>query len=347
LEIPVKKINLTANRYLINTVHGKFLRVTIMTALINSFILVLAASLFLQSCDRGDQREGKPDQMKQNYSIQDLRVNLAAYLDQYDEFIAVALQLTAQDAYLGVQDSVSVHAASTMKVPVMLEVFRQAGEGRFVLDDSLLISNSFRSIIDGSFYSMDIKEDGGERLYALLGKKESIRSLVNEMITYSGNLATNLLIDLVKAENVQQLMLKLGAGDVKVLRGVEDIKAFEAGKNNTTTAKDLARLYQALYQREMWSEAHCREMLDILLDQKFTNKIPAGLPPTAKVAHKTGSITGIDHDSGIIFPENRPPYILVVLTKGFTEHEKAQRCIAGISGIVYQWYHAQSEAAQS
>ncbi len=77
---------------------------------------------------------------------------------------------------------------------------------------------------------MDIRDDGGDRLYSKIGNKESIRALVVEMIIYSGNLATNLLIDLVDAKKVQQKMEKLGAADIQVLRGVEDIKAFQAEK---------------------------------------------------------------------------------------------------------------------
>ena len=183
-----------------------------------------------------------------------------------------------------------------------------------------------------------LDEDSAERLYAMIGQKEPIRSLVVEMITSSGNLATNLLIDLVKAENVRALMSELGAADMQVLRGVEDMKAFRAGKSNTTTSKALARVYQALYQGDIWTEAHRREMLDILLDQKFNEKIPAGLPREVKVAHKTGSITAIDHDSGIIFPPGLPPYILVVLTKGFEDQKEAEQCIAEISAIIYRWY---------
>ena len=307
--------------------------------MIKTFILLIVLAVYLLTgCDRHDQKNGKAAAMKQSTNLQDLEKKLHRFLDDKNELIAVALQLTADEHYLGIQDMVSVHAASTMKVPVMMEVFRQAGQGVLDLNDSLLIQNSFRSIIDGSPYSLDIGEDSGERLYALIGQKESIRSLVREMITRSGNLAANLLIDLVKVKNIRQLMAALGAEDMQVLRGVEDMKAFHAGKNNTTTARALARIFHAIYQSELWQEDDCREMLDMLLDQKFNEKIPAGLPADVSVAHKTGWITGIDHDAGIIFPPNLPPYILVVLTKGFEDHARANKCIADISAMVYQWY---------
>jgi beta-lactamase class A len=235
---------------------------------------------------------------------------------------------------------VSVHAASTMKVPVMMEIYRQAEKGKYSLNDSLLIKNEFKSIIDGSPYSMDISEDGGDRLYSMIGSKESIRALVKEMIVFSGNLATNLLIEMAGAENVQKFIQSIGAKDIKVLRGVEDIKAYRAGKSNTTTAKDLAIIFQAIYNGPYWTEESRKEMLDILLEQHFRSKIPAKLPAEVKIAHKTGSITQIDHDAGIIFAPDYLPYVLVVLTKGFEDHEEAQESIADISHMVYEWYTA-------
>lgn len=270
--------------------------------------------------------------------LSELENQLNKYISSTKEFIAVSFQDTDRQFYLGIQDTISLHAASTMKVPVMMEIFRQAEAGLFSLNDSLTIRNEFRSIIDNSKFSLDINEDSGDRLYAMIGSNESIRNLVNEMITFSGNLATNLLIDTVKAENVQSFMIKIGANDIRVLRGVEDLKAYSAGKNNTTTAKDLAIIFQTIYDGKYWSDESRQEMIDILLDQHLRKKLPAKLPSDVSVAHKTGSITEIDHDAGIIFPKEFSPYILVVLTKGFENHEEAQESIAEISRMVYDWY---------
>jgi beta-lactamase class A len=267
-----------------------------------------------------------------------LEIRLKKYIDNKEEFIAISFKDTDEQYYLGINDTLSLHAASTMKVPVMMEVFRQSESGRFSIEDSITIRNKFRSIIDNSLYSLDIGEDSGDRLYSLIGKKELIRVVVNDMITYSSNLATNLLIDAVGANNVQSFMESLGANDIQVLRGVEDLKAYEAGKNNTTTAKDLAIIFQTIYEGKFWTEDSRNHMLDILFDQHFRKKIPAKLPSGVKVAHKTGSITKIDHDSGIIFPKGYSPYILVVLTRGFVDHKEAQDCISEISLMIYDWY---------
>ena len=310
-----------------------------MVEIFKRFILILFLSVLISlSCN---QKKGEGDanmKMGNASDLAELENRLNKYISSTNEFIAISFQDTDQQFYLGINDTISLHAASTMKVPVMMEIFRQAEAGRFSMNDSLTIRNEFRSIIDNSKFSLDINEDSGDRLYSMIGANESIRNLVNEMITYSGNLATNLLIDMVKAKNVQAFMVSVGANDIQVLRGVEDLKAFRAGRSNTTTAKDLAIIFQTIYDGKYWSKESRQEMIDILLDQQLRKKLPAKLPSDVKVAHKTGSITEIDHDGGIIFPKEFPPYILVVLTKGFENHEEAQESISEISRIIYDWY---------
>lgn len=225
------------------------------------------------------------------------------------------------------------HAASTMKVPVMIEVYRQAEAGRFALDDSLLVENAFRSIVDGSPYS--IEDDSDDAIYEALGTRMAIRDLVYNMITVSSNLATNLLIDFVSADSVQATAERLGIRHMRVLRGVEDIKAFRQGLNNTATAADLATLLDALRQGEAVSpEADCA-MVGVLLDQRFNDMIPAGLPEGVRAAHKTGWITGIHHDAAIVYPEQRPPYVLVVLTEGIEDEAISARLGAAIARTVH------------
>jgi beta-lactamase class A len=293
--------------------------------------------MILAACTKNGEGDSKMKQANLS-KLPKLEVDLKKYVSVKEEQIAVSLQDIDQQFYLGINDTISFHAASTMKVPVMMEIYRQSEAGLFMMEDSLTIRNEFKSIIDNSPFSLDIGEDSADRLYSMIGSKESIRSLVNEMITYSGNLATNLLIDMVEAKNVQKFIESFGAKDIRVLRGVEDIKAFRAGKNNTTTAKDLTIIFQVIYDGKYWSKKNRNEMLDVLLDQHFRQKIPAELPADVKVAHKTGSITKIDHDGGIIYPKEFKPYILVVLTKGFEDHLDAQECIAEISRMIYDWY---------
>jgi len=230
------------------------------------------------------------------------------------------------------------HAASTMKTPVMVEVFRQASMGKFSLDDSLIVKNEFKSIVDGSTFSLDIKDDGDDKIYSQIGQKKRIYDLVYDMITVSSNLATNLLIELVGASNVTETMKSYGLNNIKVLRGVEDIKAFELGLNNTVNAIDLMNLYKLIGKREILSEKDCDEMIKILSDQKFNDKIPRYLPENIKVAHKTGNITGVEHDSGIIFLPDGRKYVLVILSKNLEDNERGKETIGKISKIIYEYF---------
>ena len=233
--------------------------------------------------------------------------------------------------------SETFHAASTMKTPVMIEVYRQSRAGKFSLDDSLEVTNNFKSIIDGSPYSLDISSDSDDSLYNRLGKKVTIRKLVFDMITVSSNLATNLLIQKVGAKNVQRTMRSLGTKDLLVLRGVEDSKAFEAGKNNITSARDLALVFELLARKKAVSRKASAEMLDVLLHQKFNDMIPRDLPKKAKVAHKTGSITGVQHDSGIVYLPDGRKYVLVMLSKDLLDPKLGIETIARVSKIIYDY----------
>lgn len=250
--------------------------------------------------------------------------------------IAVALVDLGSGARLGVNDTVAMHAASTMKVPVLIELFRQAENGRFSLADSIPVRNEFRSIADGSTYTLDPGDDSDSSVYALVGQRATIRELARRMIVRSSNLATNLLIDLVTPDSVRRTMTAIGATGMHVLRGVEDTPAFRAGMNNTTTADGLARALEAIARCTATGKRSCDEMLEILSAQEFNEIIPAGLPPGTRVAHKTGSITGIRHDGAIVFPPSRKPYVLVVLTRGIQDTTRAARAGADISALVWK-----------
>lgn len=244
---------------------------------------------------------------------------------------------------LGAGDSVLLnadhrfHAASTMKLPVMIQLFRDRDAGLLSLDDSLPVTNTFRSILDSSPYHLDPADDSDSSLYKLVGRQVTIRRLIELMETVSSNLATNLLINRVGAPRANATAHALGADSILVLRGVEDIPAYRAGRNNTTTARDLGALLVALAQDRAASAASCREMRDILSRQHFTEGIPAGLPAGTRVEHKTGWIEGVVyHDAAIVRPAGRAPYVLVVLTGGIQQDSVAYDLVADVSRMIYR-----------
>jgi len=248
----------------------------------------------------------------------------------------VAFQDLATGDTLFINADDSFHAASTMKVPVMIELFRRIDAGGLRLDQGILLVNQFASIADGSPYSLDAGDDSDSLAYTLVGSRVPVRALIDHMITRSSNLATNALIELVGADRANATAHALGARDIRVLRGVEDNKAFRAGMNNTTTARDLAVLMAAIETGRAASRGSCDAMREILLRQEFNSEIPAGVPRGTRVAHKTGFITGVLHDAAIIYPATRPPYVLVVLTRDIPMDSIARCLIADISRLVYE-----------
>jgi beta-lactamase class A len=241
----------------------------------------------------------------------------------------------ATDESVFIDPDSSFHAASTMKVPVMIELFRRAAAGGFSMSQSLLVVNQFASIVDGSPYALDVGSDSDSTLYRRVGQRVPIDTLLRLMITRSSNLATNTLIALVGAEQVTRTMRGLGAQRIQVLRGVEDQKAFDKGMVNTTTARDLALILRALQEGKAAPPGATQSMREILLAQEFNEKIPAGVPAGVRVAHKTGEITAHSHDAAIVYPRGRKPYVLVVLTRGIRDGNQSSRLIADLSRLVY------------
>lgn len=229
------------------------------------------------------------------------------------------------------------HAASTMKTPVMMEVYYQAAEGQHQLEDSIIIKNTFYSIVDSSEYQLFASDDSETSLYDQLGQKKRLSDLIYDMIIVSSNLATNLIIEKVGAPQVTNRMRILGAPDIEVLRGVEDTKAYEAGLSNRTTAYDLMKIFERLANKEVVSEQASEEMIEILKDQRFNDIIPAYLPEDVVVAHKTGSITGVHHDSGIIFLPDGRKYVLILLSKDLEDFDRGTQQLAQVSRWVYDY----------
>lgn len=270
-------------------------------------------------------------------TLQELRTQIMNILDSQQGTFAVAFKNITSNETLLINEHENFHAASTMKTPVMIEVFKQAKEHKFSMDDSIVVKNEFKSIADSSLYSLNPADDSEQELYKHIGEKRTISSLVYDMIIASSNLATNIMIELVNAKNIMATMQKFGAKDIRVLRGVEDSKAFEKGLNNTTTAYDLMLLFDKMARGKMVSKNACDAMIKILLDQKFNEIIPARLPKEVKVAHKTGFITGVHHDSGIVFLPDGKKYVLVLLSKGWTDEATTINAMAKVSELTYQY----------
>jgi beta-lactamase class A len=267
-------------------------------------------------------------------STDQLTTEIESILAKQQGEFAIAFKDLTSGAQVLINEHVMFHAASTMKTPVMIEVYKQASEGKLTLNDSILVTTEFKSIVDSTF-TLSPDDDSEHELYGLAGKKTTVNDLVYRMITLSSNLATNILIDLVGAKNVTQSMRDLGANDIMVLRGVEDGKAYRAGLNNKTSAYDLMLIFEQMALGKIVSESSSQQMIDILSAQEFNTIIPAKLPRDVKVAHKTGWISGLNHDSGIVFMPDGREYVLVILSHKLKDEKSAIEAMSDVSRAIY------------
>ena len=273
-----------------------------------------------------------------NNNSPNLESLVTSKVEEIEGDIAVAyLNLSNPSDSLFINIDEKFHAASTMKVPVMIELFKQQAAGNFDLNDTIVLRNQFKSIVDGSLYAMDIGEDSDDEVYGKIDQKVTMREIMIPMITTSSNLATNALIEIVDAKKVTQTMRDLGADNIEVLRGVEDQKAYDQGLSNSTTARDLVMIMKAIAEGEAGNNDDTKEMLEILKDQKWNDMIPKYFPDNIAVAHKTGSITGVHHDAAIVYLPSGEQYILVLLSKNLKDWDKGTDQLARISETIFNY----------
>lgn len=292
--------------------------------MLTSIQTVLIAILVIFSTDESNDL----DKLKERISTE--------FAKQKGVFALAFKDLNTGEVLL-INEKETYHAASTMKTPVLIEAYRQAADGKFSLSDSVTVRNEFKSIVDGSPYSLDRNSDSDQDLYTKVGLKIPISDLLYRMIIRSSNLATNIVIELLGAENVNVTMRNMGAKDIQVRRGVEDSKAYQKGLNNTTTAYDLMLMFAEMGEGRTVNSDASKSMINILLDQQFNDVIPAKLPNNVKVAHKTGFITGVQHDSGIILLPDGRKYVLVLLSKHIEDKNSAVNAMANVSEMVYHF----------
>jgi len=258
--------------------------------------------------------------------------------EQINRSISVAVHDLETGQEMLMRADESYHPASTFKVHVMMEVFHQAQLGRLALDDRLPITNSFASIADGSSFSLLEGDDSELTLYRRIGENESIAELTRLMIVRSSNLATNILLEKAGTKSVNDFIQALGIEGVIVRRGVEDNVAFRLGLNNSATARGLTQTMRLIANGEVVSKLASEKMIETLLGQEFNESIPALLPKSTRVAHKTGWTGDVYHDTGIVYSDGRRPYCISIMTRGFTEDkaDEAHACMATVSKMVYE-----------
>ena len=229
------------------------------------------------------------------------------------------------------------HAASTIKVPVLLAVYEAIEQHRFEPYSRVHVRNRFLGAHDGRPFRVGADRDANAAVHDAIGRMLTVHELAEHMIVTSSNLATNLLLDLVGLEEARASIARLHLGGIDLQRGVEDEVAWAAGLNNRVTAAGLCDAMRLIEEGKAVSPEASRAMLDILHQQRFRSGIPAGLPEDARVAHKTGEISSVAHDAGIVYLDGRDAYVVVILTEWEPEVNGRQETIARISRAVYEY----------
>jgi beta-lactamase class A len=230
------------------------------------------------------------------------------------------------------------HAASTIKVPILLGAFAAIDRGELLPHSRVHVRNRFLSVVENVPFRVESSRDANSAVHDAIGKMMRVDELAYHMITTSSNLATNLLLGVIGPDAVNRTLKELGVDDgIDLKRGVEDELAFEKGINNMVTADGLLRILVLLSEGKAFSPALSRRMMDILHGQEFNQGIPARLPKGARVAHKTGEISTVAHDAGVVYLPKRKPYVLVILTEWDLEASGRSRTIAAISHTIYEF----------
>lgn len=274
----------------------------------------------------------------QEKRVDNLQSSVTSYLsDQEGTFAVWFKSMGDPTLQFEINADTVFHAASTMKTPVMIELFRKATVEDFSLSDSINIENRFYSIVDSSEFELELDPNADDPYERRVGEMATIYDLNHAMITYSSNIATNIIIQMVDAEQTTQTMRELGAENIEVLRGVYDMKAFNRGLSNRTTARDLGIILEHIANGTAVNPESDSVMVDIMKEQFYKDVIPAGLPENVVVANKTGSIDGVEHDSAIVFLPDGRPYVLIYLSKNLPDDLRGREIGAEISSMIYEF----------
>ncbi len=230
------------------------------------------------------------------------------------------------------------YAASTMKLPLVLAFQRLVVSGRLDPEQAVPVHNLFHSAADGSVFSLDPSDDQDPDTWASIGGSVAAAQLAEHAITYSSNLATNLLLDLVGRGAVTGVLTDVGCSPTTVVgRGIEDAVARERGISNIVTAADLGLIMAAVGRREpaLGGEAVCGPVEAMLRRQRHLDQIPAGLPPGLPTASKSGWVPGVSHDAALVWPPGRPAFVLVICTTIDRDETEAAALVASIASDVW------------
>lgn len=242
--------------------------------------------------------------------------------------VAVAVRGIENAADFDLDPDVVISAASVIKVPILVEALRQAREGALSLDTQFVIDDA------------EPTRGAGVLRYLHQGVVLTLRDLLTLMIIVSDNHATNLVIDIVGMEQVNATMRDMGCANTLLRRKMMDWAAIEQGRDNVTTAREMAELLARIAKRDCLGGQWDDTIIQTLSRQQDSRLLGLFLPDEAELANKTGGRTGIQNDCGIVTGPG-VSYSIAVLTSGAKSAGDAAVAIGRISEAVWDCFKAE------
>lgn len=275
----------------------------------------------------------KPDTNKRQVLWQKLQRDLKSIDDQLDGVMALAVKDLSSGEEFFINPDEVMPQASSIKITVLAELYRQAQAGKIKLTDDYVVRKE--DLVPGSDIMLGLTP-GVTRV--------TLRDLAIFMVAVSDNSATNVLIDRVGMENVNSMLDSMGLHTTRLRRKMMDLKAASEGRENVSSPREMMTLLETIYREKLLN----KEMTDDYIKVLSTHKESAllqGLPDDAVAASKPGELEAVRNDSGIIFVKNRP-YILCVMTTYLRDEKEGQAAIRKIAGLTYSYFDRVGRASE-
>ncbi len=250
-----------------------------------------------------------------------LQAQLSAFSVRPPGRVGIVVEDVATGTTSGVNAGTEMPAASTIKIPVMVEVFQQLGAGSFDLNTKLRLRRS------------DKDWGSGDLAGARVGSSYTVARLLALMIDVSDNTATNMLIRRVGRQRINATMIRLGLTHTRLSDFIRTQGSMIRWALRSSPA-DMAHLLGAMAKDQLIDQWSSRQMIAILRGQHYNGLLPAPLPAGTSVAHKTGTLHDTLNDVGIVY-EGEAPYVIAVMTTDLRTLDSGRRFIRHVSRLAY------------
>ncbi|HLR34470.1 MAG TPA: serine hydrolase [Tissierellales bacterium] len=255
----------------------------------------------------------------------DLKKKIESIIEETEANVGVAIKDLNNQGFLLINEEKVFPSASLIKLFILAEVCKQVKEGKIKLSEEITLTDEVKVGGDGILKELNS------------GHNFTIEELITLMIILSDNTATNIIIDLIGMEVVNDFIKGLGFDSTTLQRKMMDSEAVKANKENFTSAKDILTILDLLYKGELIDEESSAFMIDILKRQQVKGRLDLYLPEDTIIAHKTGDLDYLEHDVGIVYSENNP-YIICVLTNENISNKDGREIIGKVSKVAYETF---------